>query len=307
MTEEDQRTLDSPNRLAHVLDFPRRDIERIADAAPMFYRPYKLLRDGREPRPIDNPVDPLKELQKRIHSRLLSSFPFPPVLHGSVKGRSPTTNAQLHVGRSIVVTLDVKACYPSITNAMVFDLFLRRLDFSPTVAHILTELTTYQGHLPQGAPTSPSIANLILLPAVTKAEAIVTTQRLHMGQFVDDTGLSGKSLHSDIITQVCSQFSRIGLRIGRKKISIMRAGAQQIVTGHTVNAKVGIPKQQRSRIRSAVLEAEHMNPGTDDFSRVLNSADARVRRLAKFHPGQATSLQVRLFRLRQKAMSIVPK
>jgi len=183
---------------------------------------------------------------------------------------------------------------------MVFGIWHGVLGHSPTVARLLTKLTTFCGHLPQGAPTSSALANLALLPAVKEVADQAGKLRLRVGQYVDDQAISGEVGDFEILTLACKAFSRLGLRISRdkKKLRIMRSGCAQIVTGLTVNSKVGIPKKERAKIRAAVRQLELRDPQHPDFGREWLSARGRVTRLARFHPRQGESLLRRLERCR---------
>jgi len=287
----------SLNKLAAILHRPRWSLEQIASEAEDMYRPFWLERPGKKRRRIDNPIEPLKSVQKRIHRCLLRDVGFPAFMQGAVKGGSAARNAEIHVGKRCVVTIDIADCFPSITNRMVFKVWRRGLGHSPTVARLLTRLTTAWGHLPQGAPTSPALANLALLPAVSEICELASARGLHLGQFLDDSGISGGGLPTDMVTQICKVFSRKGLRIRRGKIRVMRSGARQIVTGHTVNTKVGIPRDERSRIRAAVYELEREGIDSPEGGTKLLSVRGRVARLMRFHPSVGTALNERLERL----------
>ena len=288
----------SPNKLAAVLGFPRHLIECVGEDPARYYRPFDMARPGMKPRHIDNPIPPLKDIQKALYEALLQDLRFPSFIHGAVTGGSPMTHAAFHVGQRCVVALDVTDCYPSITNKMVFRIWRNVLGHSPTVARLLTTLTTHLGHLPQGAPTSPCIANLAILPAACGVARQAEAAGLVAGQFVDDAHLSGKFQNFDIITEVCRCFSRAGMCISRPKLHVMRSGKAQIVTGFTVNRKVGLPSRMRANIRTAVYELEKAAPKSPTFAKAYLSVLGRVRRLAAFHPTEGRSLLEKLQGLR---------
>lgn len=142
----------------------RRNLLRVVDRRiEKYYRPFSLSRPGKKPRQIDRPVGALKFIQSRIKQYLLASFPFPHTLHGCVPGRSPLTNAGAHGQPPLLVNLDLASFYPSVTCAMVHAVWRDVFHFGPAIATLLTRLTTYRGHLPQGAPTSGYLANIVLL------------------------------------------------------------------------------------------------------------------------------------------------
>ncbi len=89
-------------------------------------------------------------------SLVLDEFEVTEAVHGSVRGRSPASNASQHLGQSCVVTLDVKDFFTSVRYYIVYRMIRHELGMGRDVARLLTRLTTFRSYLPQGAPTSPS-------------------------------------------------------------------------------------------------------------------------------------------------------
>jgi RNA-directed DNA polymerase len=156
-----------------------------------FYRPF-LVKRGAKVRQFDRPGGALKFLQCKIKSTLLATFPFPHALHGCVRGRSPLTNARQHLDQPLVVKIDLADFYPSVTCRMVHSVWQNDFRFGPPIATLLTRLTTYKGHLPQGAPTSGYLANVVLLPAAKEIESIAFAMGCTVTFFVDDIAISGQ-------------------------------------------------------------------------------------------------------------------
>ena len=147
--------------LAWRLGVPLCDLRALASDVRRHYHPFPKVRAGGSPRLIDNPDEQLKAVQRRIRAAILGHESLDESVHGCVKGRSPRTNAEAHCGQRSLARIDVKNCFPSVTNKMVFRVF-RGAGMGPKLARLLTILTTHRGHLPQGAPTSDLLANLAL-------------------------------------------------------------------------------------------------------------------------------------------------
>src|SRR5271166_3322108 len=158
----------SVNRLAEILRKPREELVELARFARTYHKPFDMTKPPRpfqknpssKTRPIDNPRGDLKKVQRRINRMLLRPTCFPDNMFGAVPRRSVMDNAELHLKASLLVTIDVKSCFPSITNVHVYSVWRNFLGCSTEVASILTKLTTFDRHLPQGAATSPLLANL---------------------------------------------------------------------------------------------------------------------------------------------------
>lgn len=130
----------------------------------------------------------LKELQKGIKEHILSNIPLPAFIQGGVKGRSNITNALSHKGKRYKFTTDLKKFFPSVTSAMVYDMFVAN-GFSADVARTLTILCTYKGMLPQGTPTSTHVANLVFLPVDLAIQGCCSEPKVYT-RFVDDITIS---------------------------------------------------------------------------------------------------------------------
>jgi len=158
----------SLNRLSHLLGVPRVALDEVCASADDLYRPYyqvkKKANGTIKRRKIDNPKPRIKAIQRKVHQRLLAEIELPDTIVAGIKGRSPSNHARFHVQQPVVVAIDIKDCYPNTDHVRVFRVFREALDCSNEVARVLTRLTTYKGYLPQGAPTSPMVCNLCLLP-----------------------------------------------------------------------------------------------------------------------------------------------
>src|SRR5262249_55450888 len=149
----------STEEVAELLHITAGEINHLVSRLPKQY----LRRSRRKPdgtrRKLLVPSESLKLLQRKINDVILSRAPLLPCVYGGVRGKSVIQNATLHVGQPVVFTLDIEQCFPSIVPWMVRAIF-QALGFGQEAAGLLTKLTTWEGQLPQGAPTSTPLANL---------------------------------------------------------------------------------------------------------------------------------------------------
>ena len=165
------------------------------------------IRKGRiEYRVHHAPSKELKRLQRLIKSRILDAIPMPEGVHG-IKGAGSIENAKYHQGTKYHFITDLRNFFPSIRANKVYAA-LRWLGFSSEVARILRNLTTLHGRVPQGAPTSSHIANIVFLEtdyqliAFTRANGIIYTRYVDDLTFSSENDFKGKTLE---ILEIISQ------------------------------------------------------------------------------------------------------
>lgn len=207
-------------------------------------------------RHIDNPVHELKVVQRAIGRRVLSRWVPPYGMFGAVPGRTLLDNARMHVGREVLVTVDVKDCFPSITNQLVYSA-LKCLVGAREVAELLTRLSTVNFHLPQGAPTSAMLANMVLAPAFTEMSSRARTIGVAVSSWIDDFAFSGARA-PELIDVAYAALGKLGLRLGRQKVRIRRAREATLeLTGLVVNRKTSLGRERIGEMRRAIFAARN--------------------------------------------------
>src|SRR5688572_25838300 len=154
--------LNSVRQLAYALEVSPDRLREFADNADNLYRPY-IDRKGKKPRHIDRPLLPLRAIQRKIYRVLLRSHPYLRFAIGGVVQRSLSDAVTPHQNRPLVIRVDVRDFYPSISDEAVYRVW-RRMGHGSKVSSILTRLTTYNHRVPQGGNTSMALANLFMEP-----------------------------------------------------------------------------------------------------------------------------------------------
>lgn len=280
----------SRNCLSWRLGIPRESLEDLALDAVRNYHPFSLRLPGKKPRLIDNPSPRLRDVQRKINQGILKKLEFPAYLHGGIKGRSSRTNASMHLGRSLVVRLDLEDFFPSVTDQQVYSVWRALLGCSESVASLLTTLTTYRGRLPQGAPTSSLIANLVLRDADLEIKAAAVRVGCSFTRYVDDLIFSGDR-SADLISDVLQILCQSGFRVSRGKLALMPGSTLQEVTGLSVNSRQGpsVPRYRRDQIRAAIHGLKDVSVDAG-FHREVESIRGRISHVASTNPGSARSL-----------------
>ena len=274
--------------LQYRLGFNRDLLWDVAETAGRYYRPFPTY-DKNKTRWIDNPVGILKEVQARIQNQLLSQITFPSHIQGGVPGRSPITNATMHLGAPVVVMLDIRKCFPSITNQQIFHSLRNRLDCSPTVSHLLTKLTTFEGHLPQGAPTSTTLANIVLAECDEEVKAWCARYGITYTRFVDDLAFSG-SLARAIINSTVKVLKRHGFRTPHAKLKILGPRVRHQITGIVANTKLGVAREKRGKIRAGIHRLKYVD-NANSAERAILSLQGKIAFVRQVNRGSGESLK----------------
>ena len=231
-------------------------------------------RDGSE-RVIHAPKAQLKWVQRQILEKILSPLPAHDAAHGFVPGRSTVTNAAPHTGAAIVVKFDLAEFFPTVNYSRVLGLFASlgypvgnarfgTSDGSSQVAPVLARLCCHTpdpkswgtARLPQGAPTSPAISNLVCRRLDARLAGLAEKTGGRYTRYADDLTLSYKADTARglnigrlrwWVDQVCQQE---GFRVHQGKFRVIRAGRRQTVTGLVVNDTVHVPREARRRFRA---------------------------------------------------------
>ncbi len=212
---------------------------------------YRKKKNGQGFRKISAPHKTLKTIQKKIYRVILSPIMLSDCCHGFRKRHSIMTNALPHVNKKHVINIDLKDFFPTIKDIDVYKLFTR-LGFSLEDAWAFMLVTTLGGKLPQGAPTSPAIANLICRSLDNRVEEVVKGVNGSYTRYADDLTISGSKMVKAAIPAVKAIIKDEGFKINRKKFKPMKKTRRQEVTGLTVNSTLNVSRKTRRAFRAAV-------------------------------------------------------
>lgn len=278
--------------LAFRLGVPLPILLVLSETSASHYRPFSVVK-GEKSRSIDNPDRELKDVQRRIRSRILTIQPLPDFVHGCVKNRSPLTNARTHCKQVSVASIDIRDFYHNVNHNMVYRLW-GRLGFGPKLARILTKLTTTHGCLPQGAPTSDAIANLVLRPIDDEIGAVAERLGLSCSRYLDDIDLAGVRSR-ECIPIVIAALRRKGFSVRHKKTFNAGPGSAHVVTGYNVNgSEPSVPKPYRMNVRAKVHRLVMARQRGEDTKQMMESIKGALVHLRKSNPGDVTRLERQL-------------
>lgn len=197
----------------------------------------------------------LKLIQTWILKNILYTQPVSTSATGFIKRKSIVDNAIPHIGKNYIFKTDISDFFPSIKFKNVFHLFLK-FGYTSEVSYVLTLLCTYEGYLPQGAPTSPYLSNLIFRDFDEMLEKICSLLEYKYTRYADDITISSNkkisSLEVDFLSKTIEQFLQTinhFLKLNTAKTKILHPGQRKIITGVLVNKTLNVPKELISEIR----------------------------------------------------------
>jgi RNA-directed DNA polymerase len=224
------------------------------------YRQFTIPKRSGGRRRILAPDPELKSLQRRILRRLLARLRVHPAAMGFEQGRSIVTNAQAHRGQAVVLRFDIRDFFPS-TSAKRVKRYFRRIGWNRPARRLLLGWCTFDGGLPQGAPTSPRLSNLVNYRLDARLTAMAAKLRAVYTRYADDITISFAEDDSEKIHYMQRFVRQVveaeGYRLHhRKKLSVRRRHHQQIVTGLVVNRRVNLPRGVRRWLRAVQHRAQ---------------------------------------------------
>lgn len=217
-------------------------------------------------RRLEIPDQETRQLQRRILHSLLQSLNAHPFACGFEQDTSIVDAALPHQRKAIVVKMDVRRFFES-TSATRIQNYFAGIGWDAQAAALLTELTTCNGHLPQGAPTSPRLSNLV---NARLDESLLRIARRHGGgysRYADDITMSfpkGRGRKVRGLTQAVRRILKMyGYTMhGGRKLKFYRQHQRQAVLGLVVNQKVALPRKTRRWLRAVRHHADHGRPTT---------------------------------------------
>ena len=188
----------------------------------------------------------LKRIQKRILTLLMSHVEIPTYAFGGVPKKDNIKNAKYHQGNKYIFTTDLRSFFPSISHNSVFEVYCNN-GYSPTVARILTKLTTYKYQLPQGVPTSTLLALLAFKPTGDKLYDYALQHNLKFSIFVDDITISSKVDFKQLVPDILDIIVSAGYKISHNKTHY--STKNPIITGvKCQNNRIKLPQSTYKRI-----------------------------------------------------------
>ncbi len=284
----------STGDLAESLDLTISEIEWFTDAQSRLRTAATPLRHYRvTPVPkrvgfriLEIPKPRLREIQRKILRRILDNVPAHSAAHGFVTGRSPRTFGIPHAGHTVVVSVDLKDYFPSIgieRVVAVFDALGYPKSVAWSLAYLCTTATPAEQlggfpyatasllrtrHLPQGAPTSPALANLVSRRLDIRLTALAKSLGARYTRYADDLAFSGDIDADKIIWSASKIIADEGFAVHPYKTRVRRAHKRQQLTGLVVNDWPSVPRKEYDALRAILHNCAVTGPDPQNLSAI---------------------------------------
>jgi hypothetical protein len=303
-----------------------RGLERLTVDGPLRHYRYHWLRKAVGYRLVEAPRPRLRTLQRRVLHDILDRLPPHQAAHGFRRGRSVHSYLEPHVGRAVVLHLDLREFFPTVRGPAVRGIF-RAAGYPRAVAALLAGLclnrvppSVWDGapapdeaaiatrararrfyahpHLPTGAPTSPALANLAAFALDVRLAAAAIAAGARYTRYADDMTFSG----GPDFARGAGRFTRLAARIAREegflvhdaKTRIMRAGGRQRVAGVVVNARPNLVRSEYDRLKAMVHNTRRLGARSQNHAGVADFRAhllGRISWLEALHPERGRRLR----------------
>ena len=240
------------SHLSSLVGYNKIFIKRAVNHTTYFYRKFEISKKNGTKRVLLEPLPSLKEIQSWILEEILYNHKVSRYAKGYIPNRSIKDHVRYHTKKEKVLTLDIKKFFDNVSFKLVENIFVK-IGYSELISNLLTKLCFLDGKLPQGAPTSPYISNIILLEFDEKISKYCSDNNLKFTRYADDLAFSGKIKKTELVNLVRAELKKLGLKLNNDKIKLMKQNQPQIISGIIVNEKTQIPKRIRNQIRNEMF------------------------------------------------------
>ena len=277
---------------------------------------------------VEAPRMRLKAIQRKIATEILQTIPCHSAAHGFVRGRSALSYVQPHVGKPVLLRMDLQDFFPSIAASRVFGLF-RSMGYPYAMTQLLTNLCTAtcseeklqmlqpdgwrfqpnldrywqlrslycRKHLPQGAPSSPALANLIAYRLDCRLAGLARSVGINYTRYADDFLFSGSESFGRVAKAFAIKVGSIameeGFQIQFRKTRIMRAATRQTAAGIVLNRCTNLNRIEYDRLKATLCNCARMGPSTQNRNQLADfeaHLRGRVNWVRQLHPVRGEKL-----------------
>ena len=231
-------------------------LNSIHNASKYHYRNFSIKKRGGGQREIEAPRSALKKCQNWVLKEVIEKIRSHDAATGFRKGCSVVKHAARHVGNSSTLKMDFKDFFPSIKKRRIVALF-EYLGYSKSVSLYLASICCLGDRLPQGAPTSPSLSNIVARKFDARVTALANKRGWRYSRYADDIAITGHDVRFSLSKLIAAIAKNEGFEINDSKSRLMRPGSRRIITGVAIrNSSLTLPRPYR---RELVQEVHYIS------------------------------------------------
>lgn len=253
------------------LGFSAKTLYGLSNSLEKHYHTVYLPKSDGSKRKLSVPDLILKPVQKSIADNILIQYPISKYAKAYKPGSSIQKNARPHVGKKKILKLDIEGFFDHILYSRVKDTVFYEEKYSESIRILLTMLCYYNDSLPQGAPTSPAITNIIMYDFDETVGTFCNEKNIAYTRYCDDMTFSGCFDEREIISFVKCELRKLGLFLKNRKTAVISASKRQVVTGIVVNEKMNVTKDYKKTIRQEIYYIKKF--GLDEHLKRLGISD----------------------------------
>lgn len=234
------------------------------------YREIQIPKKRKGFRTISIPSEGIKLVQRWILDNILYKIRINQASQGFVKGRSIVDNAKVHVNKACIINIDIKDFFPSISIEQIFKLFYY-YGYTKEISYLFAKLCTSKNKLPQGAPTSPYLTNIICKRLDKRINNLCSNIDAQYTRYADDITISSDSTDlSKYLHLIELILKDEGFKVNKSKTRVQLSKNRQVVTGLVVNKKLSVPNETKRYLRQQIYFCKTYGV-TDHLKRTNNT------------------------------------
>lgn len=274
--------------LAGILDVPIQELSYLADTIERNTSVKKIPKPSGGKRTITAPSRKLKALLSHLDSVLLCKIPLHPLLYHR-PGSSYIEMIKQHLNSRCLITADIDDFYPTVSPKKVFNALVSE-GLENAVARAITRLTTAFHSLPQGFPTSPTLAGIVLKPVGIRLAGLAAASHLRVGLYADNLAVSADYDVSKFERLIIKIFRQNGFKLDKWKV--MTRGDRQEIMNIVVDSGLRVKSEYQDEVRTDIYMLSKMkfNDSSDDYRKKLKSVQGKLSHIRSINTHQAEVL-----------------
>ena len=238
--------------LSSLVGIDRSILAQILELPEHYYHGFSIPKNSGGVRTILAPLPSLMAVQQWIKKNILDEIPLSSAAHGFVRDRSVVTFAKEHAGKNSLLHLDIKDFFPSITLKNIYGVF-RKIGYPPNISFYLSKICTSNDVLPQGAPTSPGLSNIISHGFDRRFLSLACANNIKYSRYADNLVFSGDYVAFLLIETIESVLNSYGFNLNHEKTYLSTRKRKRVIVGVSVaELEIKLPRNKKREIRQEV-------------------------------------------------------